>query len=254
MPTVTLLEKLPKNLSIKPIESQIQFLCEGLQVKIKVIEVTNRGWIRTSVSGEDEVAALSLIGKEFDTAPVYAKNIKEGSRYGGKILSSAKSDIEIYVDLGVFLPSVMDAAVSLQHLQAQLVDGKRSSLQKIMKLFCLLENSSIEVLIKYADAKRKFFVAELSEEQISRISSWTHSNLDRLVVLGTFKENVENAVKASGHFRDVVEVERLGMLEHAVVCKLGTSAVGLIPKLGRLLPNVVFGVLSPNEILRLIEA
>ena len=38
------------------------------------------------------------------------------------------------------------------------------------------------------------------------------------------------------------------MLEHAVVCKLGTNAVGLIPKLGRLMPNAVFGVFSPKEI------
>jgi len=254
VPTVDLFEKLPPKLSIKPVEAQIQLLCEGLKVKIKFIEVTNRGWIRISVSGEDEVAALSLIEKEFDTAPAYAKNIREDSIYSGKILASAGNATEIYVDLGVFLPSTMDATVSLQHLQAQLVDGKKSPLQKIMKLFCFLENSSLEVLINYTDAKRKCFVAELSERQISRISSWTHSNLDRLIVLRAFKENVEDAVKASGHFRDVVEVESLGMLEHAVICKLGTNAVGLIPKLGRLLPSVVFGVFSPNEILRFIEA
>ena len=251
MPTVTLLEKLYANLSPKTIESQIQSSCEGLKTAIKVVEETNRGWIRVDVSGEDEVAALNLLRKEFGAAPVYSKNVEEGGVYDGKIVFSGRSGAEIYVDVGAFLPASIDAAVSLQHLQAQLVDGKKLALKRITQLFCFLDNLPMEILIKHVDNKRRSFVAELSEKQVSLISQWTVSNLDRLVVLGTLRRTVENAAKSIGHSRDIVEIERLGMLEHAVVCKLGTSAVGLIPKLGQLIPNAVFGVFSPKEILLL---
>lgn len=254
MLTATLLEKLYGSLSLKPAESQIQSLCKGLNVAVKVAEVTNRGWIRVSVSGEDEVAALSLLDEKFSIAPLNVKNVKEDTIQKGKIIFSGKSSMEIYVDIGVFLHAPMDATIALQHLQAQLVDGKKLPLMRIVKLFCLLNNFPLEILIKRVDRKRKCFVAELSEKQVALTSQWTWSNLERLVLLGTFLPNVERAVKSSGHLRDVVEIESLGMMEHAVVCKLGTNSAGLIPKIGRLLPNVTFGVFLPKEIQRFMEA
>jgi hypothetical protein len=253
VPIVTLLEKLYANLSPKLIELHIQALCEGLKVAVRVVEIINRGWIRVNVSGEDEVAAFSLIEKEFGIAPIHAKNVQEGNVYRGKIVFSGKSDMEVYVDIGVSLPTPMDATVSLQHLKAQLVDGRKLPLKRINGLFCFLDNLPIEILIKRLDDKRKCFVAEMSERQTSLVLQWVHSNLDRLVVLGALFGNVENAVKASGHLRDVAEIESLGMLEHAIVCKLGTDARGLIPTIGRLLPHAVFGVFSPKEISRFVK-
>jgi hypothetical protein len=40
----------------------------------------------------------------------------------------------------------------------------------------------------------------------------------------------------------------LGLFEHALVCKLGTDAVGLISKVGRGLRNARFVVFSPRKI------
>jgi hypothetical protein len=252
--TVTLLEKLYADISLKMAESQIQASCEGLEVAIRVAEATHRGWLSLSVSGEDEVAALNLLKKEIGMAPVSTKNAKEGNIYRGKIVSSGKSSTEIHVDVGVFLPEPMVAAVPLQHVQSQLADGKKLQLQRLSRLFCFLDNFPMEILIKRTHNEQRFFASELSERQILLISSWVASNLDRLVVLGAFQRTIENAVRASGHLRDIVEIESLGMLEHAIVCKLGTNAVGLIPRFGKLIPNAVFGVFSPTEILRLAKA
>lgn len=254
MPTVTLLEKLYANISLKMAESQIQASCKGLEVTVRVAEATSRRWLQLNVSGEDEVAALNLLKKKFGIAPAYIKNIREGNIYTGKIIFSGKSRTEIHVDIGAFLPKHMIAAVSLQHLQSQLVDGKRLPLQRLSQLFCFLDNFPVEILIKGTHNEQRFFAAELSERQILLFSSWVASNLDRLVVLGAFPKTIENAVRASGHLRDIVEIENLGMLEHAIVCKLGTDAVGLIPRFGRLIPNAVFGVFSPTEILHLVKA
>ena len=248
MPTVILLEKLYANISPTMAESHIQALCEGLEVSIKVTEAISRGWLRLSISGEDEIAALNLLKKEFGIVPDHIKNIKEGNTYSGKIVPSGKSATEIHVDMGIFLPDPMIATVSLQHLQAQLVDGKRLPLQRLRQLFCLLHNFPLEILIKRIHSEQGILTAELSERQILFISNWMTSNLDRLVVLGALPKTVENAITSSGHLRDIVEIENLGMFEHVIVCKLGTNAVGLIPKIGRLIPNTVFGVFSPTEI------
>lgn len=251
---MTLLEKLYADISLKMAESQIQAKCEGLEVVVRVAEVTSRGWLRLSVSGEDEVAAINLLKREFGIAPAYINNIIEGNIYSGKIVSSGKSRTEIHVDIGAFFPEPMIATVSLQRLQSQLVDGKRLPLQRLSQLFCFLDNFPTEILIKRTHNEHGFFAAELSERQILLISRWVTSNLDRLVVLGAFQKTIENAVRVSGHSRDIVEIENLGMLEHVIVCKLGTNAVGLIPRFGRLIRNAVFGVFSPLEISLLPKA
>jgi hypothetical protein len=76
--------------------------------------------------------------------------------------------------------------------------------------------------------------------------------LDRLIVLGAEFRDVERAVKISKHTRDVVRVEQLGLLEHGVVCKLGTDAVGLVPRLGRFLRSATLVPFSPRKIKSLI--
>lgn len=251
---MTLCEKLYGKVSIKHLETQLQSIVEGLQATVKVVELADRGWIRVNVFGEDETVAMNLLKERFDFAPVELKNVEAGSLQKGNVFASGKSGMEIHVDIGVFVPKPVDASITLQHLQAQLVDGKKLTLQRIAKLYCLVDNFPLKLLIKHLDNKRSHFVAELSQKQVDLFSEWTLANLERLIVLGAFSENVEKAVKATGHLRDVAEIENLGLLEHAVVCKLGTYAAGLIPKIGRLLPSAVLGIFSPREIQRFAEA
>lgn len=253
MQTVTLQEKLYGKNSINLLESQLRSLCEGLQATIKVVELTDRGWIRVNISGEDETAALNLLEERLSFAPIEMKNVKIGSVQKGKIVDFGKSSREVHVDIGVLIPKPMDASILVQHLQARLIDGKKLPLQRVAKLFCLIDNFPIRILIKRLDDERNHFVAELSEEQIALFAEWIRTNLERLFVFGAFFENVRKAVKMSNHSRDVAEIESLGLLEHSVVCKLGTYAAGLVPEIGRLLPNAALKVFSPREIQRVAE-
>ncbi|MEM2102215.1 MAG: DUF2110 family protein [Candidatus Bathyarchaeia archaeon] len=249
MPTVTLLEKLYGDSSVKSVESRLQAICGDLKITIHA-EATERSWIRVEIGGEDAAVAIRLIEKQFGLAPTDAAQVKEGFVYAGRVVSSQGNSAEMRVDLGVFFPSFFDAFIPLQHLQAQLVDGRKMPLQRIAKLFCLLDNFPLEVLIKSVEPLQKRFLVELSEKQIMLFNGWVNSNLDRVVVLGAFFEKVENVVKEAGHFRDVVEVESLGLLEQSIICKVGTDAAGLIPKIGKRLPRTVLGVFSPKEIMR----
>ena len=156
------------------------------------------------------------------------------------------------MDIGVFSPETYDAVIPLQRLQAQLADGKKLPLQRLVELFCLYDNFPLKVkIVQDVDVQKNWIEAELSEAHLSQITSWIRSSFDRLVVLGAFFSDADRAVKLSRHFRDVIKIESLGMLEHVVLCKLGTDAVGLIPKLGRFLPDAVFVPFSPRKIRQL---
>jgi hypothetical protein len=76
--------------------------------------------------------------------------------------------------------------------------------------------------------------------------------LDRLLILGASYSEVETAVKIAEVNRDIVYIEQLGMLEHALVCKLGTDAAGLIPKVGKILGRASLSVFNPRRILGLL--
>jgi len=254
MPTVTLLEKVYGSFSPETFEPFFSSLCKGLRVESRVVGKTNRGWVQIDVSGEDEIAALHFVDEKIGLAPVSLDRLKKFSVIRGRVVSSGKSKNELYVDVGVFSPETCDAVVPLQRLQAQLADGKKLSLQRLVELFCLYDNLPLEVKIAGSvDVQNRLVEAELSEGQLSRFSRWIRSSLDRLLVLGALLSDVEHAVKASKHSRDVVRIESLGLLEHVVLCKLGTDAVGLIPNLGRFLSDAFLAPFSPGKIRQLVD-
>jgi hypothetical protein len=250
MSTVTVLEKLYGSVSPETFEKLYSGLVSGLKVQLSFAGTTDRGWIQLQVSGEDETAALSLLDREVGLAPVSVDELKKFSVVQGKVVFPSRSRNELYVDLGVFSPEICDAVVSKKRLCGQLADGKEVPLQGLVELFCLYDNVPLEVKVAgdFVEGS-KSVEAGLSEAQFSLFSGWVGCRFDRLVVLGSLFSDVERAVKLSRHFRDIIRVESLGVLEQVVLCKLGTDAVGLIPKLGRYLKSAVLVPFSPKKIL-----
>jgi len=249
MPRVTLLEKVYGPVSSKMLEPILSSLCKGLKVSLGVVGETNRGWVEIEVSGEDETVALRYLDQKVGLAPSSVNELKKFFTIRGKIVSSGKSRNELYMDIGI-----CDAAVPLQSLQAQLADGKKLPLQRIIELFCLYDHLPFEVkIVGHVNAENERVVAVLSEAQLSQITRWIRSNVDRLIVLGALSPHVEREIKASKHCRDIIKIEQLGLLEHAIVCKLGTEAVGLIPKLGPLLPTATLAPFCPRKIQQIIH-
>jgi len=255
MPTVTLLEKAYSHFPAEAFESTLKSLCKGLKVQIKIKGKIAQEWVQAEVNGEDESVALQLLKSEFGLAPNNADNVEKFSVLRGRIVDSGKTAAELCVDVGVFAPRVVYAEIPLQSLQAQLADGKKLPLQRLTELFCLLNYVPLHVKIVNIDwhGENESFSAELSERQLALFTDWLSSSLDRLVISGAQHSNVEYAVEASRHFRDVVKIESLGWLEHAVVCKLGTDAVGLIPAIGRFLRTATLAPFSPRKIRQIVD-
>jgi len=252
---VTLLEKAYGHFPAETFEPMLKSLCKGLKVQIKVKSKTAQEWVQVEVNGEDQSVALQLLKSEFGLAPNNVDNVEKFSILRGRIVDSGKTSTELYVDVGVFAPKVVYAKIPLQSLQAQLADGKKLPLQRLTELFCLLDYVPFHVKIVDTElvGGNEAFSAELSERQLALFTDWLRSSLDRLMILGAQYSDVERAVEASRHFRDVVKIESLGWLEHTIVCKLGTDAVGLIPAIGRILRKATLAPFSPRKIRQIVN-
>jgi hypothetical protein len=250
MQAVTLLEKVYGPFFVGIFEPVFSSLCEGLKVQVRVVGKTDHNWIKVEVSGEDEIVALRFLNQKFGIAPTSVDEVKKFSTVKGRIVASEKNEENgLLVDIGISPPQFHGAFIPLQILGAQIADGKNVPYRQIIDSFCLYENLPLEVkVVSDIDNEEKRVRAEFSERQLSQFAHWLHGYIDRLIIFGAPYSHVENAVKESKHIRDIIKIDALGLLEHAVVCKLGTDAVGLIPKLGKLLSTAKLAPFSPRRI------
>jgi len=246
---VVLLQKVYGAVSLERIEKILRESCKGLRIELTCLSGVENEWINVKVFGEDEEVAVRFLGKKVGLAPISIENIKRLSVLCGRVILSGRSKIGIFVDVGVFSPEPVYATIPLQRLQGQLVDGRKFTLGRIAELYGLVDKLPLEIRIVKVGAGE--FKAELTEKQLELYSRWIATRTDRLVVLGALGHKVIEAIRRMRLERDVLGVESLGILEHVVVCKLGTDAVGLVPKLGRWLSKASFVRFSPRQVLKL---
>lgn len=251
MPTVTLLLKIYQPSHLKIVEEYMKKLFKGLKIKIENVNYTVQNWIQISLSGEDEKAALNYLQKEIGLCPVKIENVEKFSTIKGYITGLSKSKEELQIDIGVISPKNAYAKISLQQLQAQLADGRKIALKKLIELYGLCEN--LPIITKITDITENHIEAQLAEKQINLYKKWTKALLERLIIIGAPLREIENALRESKSKNDIVEIQPLGLFEYTVACKLGTNAVGIIPKFGRKLPNATLNVFAPKKLLALFE-
>jgi hypothetical protein len=251
MTTLTLLTKINNDSQLKQIDKALKLAFEGLEVEAKILGVIADRWVQIVLAGEDEGIATNYVIKEIGLCPSNFGNVKKFSTLNGYISNLEKNGEELSIDVGVFQPKIVHATIPLYHLQAQLVDGRKIALGKIAELFGLCEDLPVSVKVSRLNEEKSRIEAELSSRQIRKYMVWRESLLDRLVVLGSSLHEIKMTLERATLDRDVIGVEPLGLLEHALTCKLGTNAAGLIPKIGRKLRNAKFAVFNPEKLLNL---
>lgn len=249
MPSVTLLTKAQSNHHRKLVDDFLKSSFRGLRVKLRITGTTPHGWVQLAISGDDERVALQYLNDNIGFCPIDLERVQTLSTVKGQIEDLRKDKTGINVDIGVISPSLADVVIPLHDLQAQLADGRKIALAKIVELFGLSEDSFLTVKISSIDREGSYIEGILSEEQLARYRGWTKSLLDRLIIFGASRDEVMFALEATESNRDVVKIESQGLFEHAIACKLGTDAVGLIPKIGRRLRGAHFSVFSPRKIM-----
>jgi hypothetical protein len=250
MTTLTLLVKASNSGQLKQIGDLLKSEFENLDLEVKVLGNPVNRWVQVSLSGEDEVIATSYINKKLGTCPISIKNVNKFSVLKGYISKVDTAKQELKVDVGVFEPKITQATIPLAYLQAQLADGRKVALKKISEIYGFNENLPLSIkVIRINGEEDEVLQAELSMEQIEKIRLWQQSLLDRLIILGSSLGEIETVLERTRLNRDVIGTEALGMFEHALTCKLGTDATGLIPKIGRYMRNAAFIVFNPKKII-----
>jgi hypothetical protein len=250
MTDLTLLIKTSSARQLKQIDDLLKSEFENLSVDVKVLGNSAGNWVKVSISGEDEVIATSYVNKKIGTSPISIKKVNKFSILKGYIYKIDSSTQEIKVDVGVFEPKIIPATIPLTYLQAQLADGKKLDLQKISEIFGFKENLPLTIkIISLSKEENEVLQAELSATQIERIRLWQQSLLDRFIILGASQGEIETVLERTRLNRDIIGIEELGMFEHALTCKLGTDAAGLVSKVGRYMRNSRFIIFSPKKLL-----
>lgn len=250
MREIVLLQKIYGGVSLEEFRDFLEQMCGGLKVVFTDLSVVESGWVRVCVSGDDENAAVNFLDREVGLAPIAAENVGPFSVLRGSVVLSRESKLKVFVDVGVFSPKPVYSVIPLWRLQGQLVDGGKFALERVVELFGLIDDFPLDVRV--VNVEKDVFEVELSEGQLSLFGRWVDLRVDRLVALGAFGGKVRKAVERGGLGRDVLGVESLGVLEHVVVCKLGTDGAGLVSKLGKLLGGVKFVVFCPRRVLELV--
>ena len=224
-------------------------LLEDLSVEAKILGAAADKWVQVSLSGEDETVATNLLARDFGFCPITLEKAKAAGALKGYVVNLAESTKELRVDVGIFQPATVYASVPLKHLQAELAGEKDTSLKKLAEMWGFSDNLPLTIKITGATAKGNRLDATLDASQIEKFKLWRDSLLDRLIILGASDYQVKLALEQAGLNRDVIDVDALGMFEHALVCKLGTDAAGLVPRLGRNLHKATFNVFGPRKLL-----
>jgi len=246
MPTVTLSSKIYKDGQLKLVEDYLKAALRGLSVKIEKVQATSKNLIQITFSGEDERAALNYLENTIGICPTDINSIAKFKTVKGYIIDMDKSEDQLFLDVGLTAQSIV-AKIPLRHLQAQLVDGRKMAFKKIVELYGFCENMPITAKITLINGN--CLEAMIAEIQLNQYGKWIKSLLDKLIVLGASQQEMTKALRDTRCQNDVVGIEQLGFFEYVVTCKLGTDAVGLIPKIGKMLPNAVLTVFSPRKIL-----
>ncbi len=244
----TLLVKARNAGQLRQIERHLKLNLEGLAVDMKTEVVGADGWVRLSLSGEDENIAMNLLRREVGFCPERLDSVARFSTVRGFVVNPAMTPDTLQVDIGVFQPETVYPRIPLRHLQAVLADGRKLALRKIAELFGFCEGLPLSVKITDVKTEEQRIDAELAADQIERFAYWRDSLLDRLVVLGATLDEAKRMTSRTGLNRDIVIIESLSALNQALTCKLGTDATGLVSEVGRNFRNARIVVFNPRGI------
>ena len=210
------------------LDKALDELKSDLSASAKVTGTSRKGWTRVDITGDDEEILGELVGRKFGIAQVELREVENLGVYDGVITGSTMENLQL--DLGVETPKPSIVEVPLAALRAQLTDGKAVPCRDIVENYCLVAGVKISVRITRKNTDK--VEAWLSDEQINRFSDWLQTGLDRILVFDCFKQNLESNIPKANLSRDIISVEPLTFTTQVAACKLGTDAIGLMPKLG----------------------
>jgi hypothetical protein len=229
------------------IESAVRTLKGDLSSSVKLDGFSKSGWARINITGDDSEVVSELVARKLSQAQTELAKIESQGVYEGIVTGETKDCVE--VDIGIDTPRPLNVKIRVETLRAQLADGKPIGSNGIIRDYCLFPGSKASVRITRLERASGVIEGWFADSHIERLSSWMTGNLYRIQIFDCYEQEVESAVKKSNIERDIVSIEPATLTAQSVVCKLGTDAVGLIPKLGSVLRKRELQPFIPKRIL-----
>lgn len=241
MQEVIILEKVYGDRSgFEKLNRKLKALIGDLDVEWK-IGTTQKQWVKIKLEGEDEEVSTNLIREEFGEVPYKLSKINEGEIYRGRFIDLGKVGYGTYVDIGIFSPSPKDALIPLYYLKETF--GNRP-VREMIKKFGWVDFLPVEIVINRVEFGAREVEAYFTDKQVKKIKTWISDGYDKLFVVGTVSENIEEALVKTGHSRDVRRIEELGLMETLLILKKGTQAPGIIKAIGPYIRSAVIGAIK----------
>lgn len=252
MANLVLLEKLYGSEEVKAthlLQRSLSNVTTSIDGTVALRGKTQRNWIQVDVHGPETTVLTNYLRQKYGIAEVSLDDIHEHDTRKGKIVDAGKVGYGVYVDVGVSMPNCIDVLVPLHALRRQLADGTRLSTNQIIASFCLWTNFPLDVRITKVDRDKQKVEAAISDKQVAVFQDWLSLGLDRIIAFGASLDTLQRAIQLSGLSRDVIEVDPIGLMEHSILCKLGTTGPGLVKMLGGSLPGTFLCIFRPKSIL-----
>ena len=167
-------------------------------------------WMKVTLTGKDEEFAANYL------VSVYGSPHKLNV---GDIVTGRLAHIDehsITVDVGSKFSTVLKG--NFKHFGP-------GTPKQIASRFGFVEHLPVEVRVTGISE------VEFTKKQIDAFWKWKKGT-DRVTVNGATMGQIRSALKKTGHLRDAIQIEKLGTLEHSIICKKGTDAPGIISDIG----------------------
>ena len=246
---------IPKKSNIKDISIRyLKYLKEITQsfsdtkIRIKKLrKFDNR--FEILISGSEEVFILNLLKKKIGAIHEF-EDVKTNDVLKGVLLDVGKVGFGIFVDCAIVNPKV-DVLLNLHDLRTQLCNGKNVSLKEIIKAYDFINRFPMYVKVVTVNKEKQQIQGILDQKTLDFYKKLTSENLEAVFVSGETKGQFKKALVKTGHFRDIVSIERFGFLENIVILRESTTAPGIIADIGRFLKNCKLNAIRPERIKKL---
>lgn len=187
-----------------------------LQLDIKFQDPDSEGRVSIEATGEDIQVLKSFLQKHFGLLP---KSIRPGKIFRAYVKDINETKEEMSLEVGV-----SESPLVLPRLLLQKALGSGSvPFTKLASAFCLRPNFPVEVSVR--EFGKDNAVASLSRAQRAMFLQWSADLLDRIIVLGTTRRSVKNALAKTGNLRNITDSERLAFFTQCIPVKLGLDSL-----------------------------
>ncbi len=235
----------------KAIKFYIRRLISDLSIARLEVRGIHDRYIQLLIEGDEAEIAKNYLVKIMGTRLGLA-DVLVGKEYSGRVHRVGRDNI--YIDIGTEPPIYVE--IEKQVFLARIL-GRRTpkqAIEHVLKITGISKNFPLatKIINKAQRGNTECFIGIPGRRTIAMYRRWLRDRLDRVIVYGALRSHLDKKLRKSGLHRKIINIERLGLLEHSVVCRFGEFADEVAQKLMELgVPRVA--VFMPRRIRKIIN-